>query len=275
MKKVLLSFFCFLVIGLSDNLYAQEETVLAQIESEAENEGATLLFGADLLSRYIWRGYDYGNSPAIQPNIAFSWKGLNIGAWGSYAFTKHSIELNDTTIIDAGNYAETDLYISYTYKWFTLLLFDYFNMNGLNANDGNKYFDYNNATTGHTFEGCLVFDGPKQFPLQVTLSTLFYGADKDQDSTGVYGYGTNNNYSTYFELACKIHLKKIDVELKPFIGGIPFGSSWYGPYAGVINLGLTAKKSIPITPLYSLPVQASLITNPQAQSIFLVFGVSL
>ena len=28
--------------------------------------------GADLASRYIWRGKDYGNSPAIQPNVSFS-----------------------------------------------------------------------------------------------------------------------------------------------------------------------------------------------------------
>ena len=168
-----------------------------------------------------------------------------------------------------------DLYISYTYKWFTLIVLDYFTMNGLNANDGNRYFDYRNKTTGHTFEGTLSFDGGDNFPLQVMVSTLFYGNDKNQDSTGVYGLGTKNNFSTYFELGYKIQIRKIKVELRPFIGGIPFGSSWYGPYAGVINLGLTAKKSIPITNLYSLPVQASLITNPQAQSVFLVFGISL
>jgi hypothetical protein len=67
---------------------------------------------------------------------------------------------------------------------------------------------------------------------------------------------------------------KIGVELKPFIGGIPFGSSWYGPYAGITNIGLTAKKEISITNLYALPVQVSLITNPQAESVFFIFGLS-
>ena len=226
------------------------------------------------MSRYIWRGYDIGNSPAIQPNLSVSWKGLNIGAWGSYAFSKHSILINDT-IEDAGNYAEIDLYISYTFKWFTLMVFDYFTMNGLNSNYGNRYFDYNNKSTGHTFEGTFSFDGTDTFPLQVMVSTLFYGDDKGKDSTGFYGGGTNNNFSTYLEASYTFDIAKIGVELKPFIGGIPFGSSWYGTEAGIINVGLTARKSIEITKTYSLPVQVSLITNPQAQSAFIVFGISL
>lgn len=274
MKKSLL-FLVLILFLISGNLVAQEEKALAQSEASAEEGEATLVFGADLMSRYIWRGMDYGNSPAIQPNIAFSWKGLTIGAWGSYAFAKHSIQINDSTIEDAGNYSEMDLYISYTFKWFTIMAFDYFTINGLNPNEGNRYFDYKNSTTGHTVELCLTFDGPESFPMQIMASTLVYGDDKDKDSTGAYGYGDKNNFSTYFEIGYNINLKRIGVDLKPFIGGIPFGSSWYGPYAGITNIGLTAKKEIPITQQYSLPVQASLVTNPQAQTVFLVFGISL
>jgi len=265
--------FALFLQGFCNYIFAQDVEVRDEIETETG--AAAINFGADLMSRYVWRGIDFGNSPAIQPNLSFSWQGLNVGAWGSYAFAKHSIMVNDTTIIDAGTYSETDLYISYTYKWFTLMVFDYFTVNGLNPNEGNRYFDFHNATTGHTLEGCLSFDGGEKFPLQVLGSVLFYGADKDKDSTGVYGLGTKNNYSTYFELSYKFNLKKIGVELKPFLGGIPFGSSWYGPYAGVTNIGLTAKKEIPVTDKFSIPVQASLITNPQAQSIFFVFGLTL
>lgn len=274
MKKwifILISCFFFLWQG---SIQAQEEKVLEEAEKSAEDRGPTLNFGADIMSRYIWRGYDYGNSPAFQPNLYFSWQGLNIGAWGSYAFSSHSIMIDDTTVVDLGHYSEMDLYISYTYKWFTLMFFDYFTMNGLNVNEGNKYFNYYNKTTGHTFEVCLTFEGPEKFPLIFSAATLVYGNDKNKDSTGVYGLGEKNNFSTYIEAAYRFQFKKIDLELKPFIGGIPFGSSWYGPYGGIINLGLTAKKGIPVTEKYSIPIQASLITNPQAQSIFLVFGIS-
>jgi len=264
----------FLLLWQANPLFAQEEKALLNVEETRGESGPAFNFGADIMSRYIWRGSDYGNSPAIQPNMYFSWKGISIGAWGSYAFTKHSIQINDTVIEDFGNYTETDLYISYTFKWFTLLVYDYFTTNGLNPNTGNNYFNYNSKTTGHTFEVSLNFDGPETFPIQIIASTLVFGDDKDKDSTGVYGMGNKNNYSTYFEAGYKINISKIGLELRPFIGGIPFGGAWYGPYAGVINVGLTAKKEIPITKDYSLPLQASLITNPQAQSIFFVFGLS-
>ncbi len=255
-------------------LQAQDEEVRNEIEAEKRDTTSTLNFGADLVSRYVWRGIDFGNSPAIQPNFSFAWKGLSIGAWGTYGFSRYNIEINDTTMADAGNYAETDLYLSYTYKWFTLMVFDFFTVNGLNPNEGNHYFDYKNATTRHAFEGSIAFHGSEKFPLQFLVSTLFYGADKDQDSTGQYGLGDKNNYSTYFELGYKIHLRKMDVDLSPFIGGIPFGSSWYGPYAGITNIGMTARKSIPVTTQYAIPVQVSIITNPQAQNMFFVFGIS-
>jgi hypothetical protein len=270
-KWILIS---FLVILCPWSVLSQEEKVIEEAEKSAEDRGPTLNFGADIMSRYVWRGYDLGNSPAIQPNIYFSWQGLNIGAWGSYAFSSNSIMIDDTTLIELGHYSEMDFYISYTYKWFTLMFFDFFTMDGLNVNTGNRYFNYNNQTTGHTFEISLTFEGPEKVPLILSVGTLIYGADKNQDSTGVYGLGDKNNFSTYIEAAYRFQFKKIDLELKPFIGGTPFGSSWYGPYGGIINLGLTAKKGIPVTEKYSIPVQASLITNPQSQSIFLVFGIS-
>lgn len=220
--------------------------------------------GADLVSRYIWRGKDYGNSPAIQPNISFSFAGLKIGAWGSYGVIYRE---------NTGNYSEFDPYISYTWKWFTIGVTDYFYPNGITPNNNNRYFNYNSKTTGHTFEGSLTFTGPIKFPLQVYAGTLFYGADKGKDSTGVYELGTKNNYSTYFEVSYPFLVKGIGV--KPFVGSIPFGSGWYGTYGGVVNAGLTLSKSIKISKEYELPVYASVISNPQAQSVFLVLGISL
>ena len=272
-NRIFLSFLCmaFLWVGL---LQAQEETVMKETEEQDEDRGPTLNFGADIMSRYIWRGYDYGNSPAIQPNLSFSWQGLTVGAWGSYAFTSRSIMFDDTTETNLGHYSEVDLYLSYTYKWFTIMFYDYFTMNGLNVNEGNKFFDYNNKTTGHTFEVSLSFEGPENFPLIIYAGTLVYGADKNQDSTGVYGLGEKNNFSTYFEAAYRFQFKKIDLELKPFIGVIPFGSSWYASKGGIINVGLAAEKGIPVTNKYSIPIQVSLIANPLSQSVFFVFGIS-
>ena len=261
---------------LSLTVAAQEEKVpvIPAPETPPASEHR-LYLGSDLVSRYVWRGTDYGNSPAVQPTLGFLWKGFDIGVWGSYAFAAQKLKVNDTLTLETGPYAEVDLYLSYTWKWFTLLAYDYFAVNPESPNSDVHYFDYASATTGHTFEGSLIFEGPEKFPLKFIVATLLYGADKGKDSTGIYGLGTKNNYSTYLELSYPFMVTRQNIELKPFIGGIPFGSSWYGPKAGIINLGLSAAWPIPAGKKFSIPATVSLITNPQAQSVFLVFSLSL
>jgi hypothetical protein len=263
----------FFALSLPNPGYSQNEDELAN--EEASSGSARISLGADFVSRYIWRGKDYGNSPSIQPNFAFSIAGFKIGAWGDYGISEYKTKINDTTMVDMGHYAEMDLFISYTFKWFTLGVTDYFFPNPLNPNYENKYFNYNNKTTGHAFEASLSFNGTEKVPLQIYVGTFFYGADKDKDSTEVYGAGDKNNFSTYLEASYLFTVKKIDVGLKPFIAGIPFGSAIYGDNAGIVNLGFTASKTIKITKGFSLPLYTSLLTNPQNQSIFFVFGFTL
>ena len=250
----------------------------AQLQDENKMEkpvegSASFSVGADLVSRYIWRGADYGNAPSIQPSVAFSVAGFKAGFWGAYGLGQYSKRVNDSTVANMGNYSEFDFYLSYTLKGFTIMAYDYFLPNPLDPNSQNRYFNFKNSTTGHTLEVCLSWAGPEKFPLQLYAGTLVYGADKGKDASGEYGKGSDNNYSTYFEAAYLFNIKGIGV--KPFVGGIPFGSSWYGQSAGIVNAGLTVNKAIHISKDYSLPVFGSVITNPQAQSVFLVFGVSL
>jgi hypothetical protein len=260
-----------LLICLLPGSYAQ----LQDENKTAEETGsdATFSVGADLVSRYIWRGSDYGNSPAIQPAMAFSVAGFKAGFWGSYGVCQYSQRINDSTVANMGNYSEFDMYVSYTLKGFTLMAYDYFLPDPSNPNTGNKYFNFKNTTTGHALEVCLSYAGPEKFPIQLFAGTFVYGADKGKDAGGTYGAGSDNNYSTYFEAAYQFNVKGFGV--KPFLGAIPFGSVMYGPYGGVVNAGLTVSKPIKITNDYSLPVFGSVITNPQAESVFLVFGISL
>jgi len=41
----------------------------------------------DLMSRYIWRGQEYGQSPSIQPSLSATWKNITLGSWGAYKLT--------------------------------------------------------------------------------------------------------------------------------------------------------------------------------------------
>lgn len=264
-------FFFFLLSLLPVPGIAQLEDVMKMDKKTVHPVQFSL--GADLVSRYVWRGMDYGNSPAIQPNVSFSVAGFKIGAWGSYGFVPYSKEINDSTTKSMGNFVESDLNISYTFKGFTLMVTDYFFPNSLCPNEDNKYFNYDHKTTGHTFEASLSYIGPESFPILLYAGMHVYGADKGKDSTGVCGAGNKNNYSTYFEASYQFTIKGIGV--KPFIGGIPYESSWYGRIAGIVNLGVTLSKNIRITKDYSIPVFISIVTNPQTQSVFFVFGLSI
>ncbi len=259
--------FLFIVSGKCYSQIQDEGLAEQKVSSPAQFN-----LGADLVSRYIWRGKDFGNSPAIQPNVTFSVAGFKIGAWGSFGFVPYTEQINDSTSVNMGNYAEVDPFVSYTLKGFTLAVTDFFTINGLTPNSGN-YFNYKNSTTGHTFEISLAWAGPDKFPLQLFVGTLVYGADKGKDSEGNYGLGTTNNYSTYFEAAYPFTIKGVGV--KPFIGGIPFGSSWYCPTSGIVNAGLTVSKTLQITKEFGLPLFTSIVVNPQSQCVFFVFGLSL
>ncbi|MFH1160202.1 MAG: hypothetical protein V1733_04555 [bacterium] len=261
------------IIGVMGTMpvMAQEEVALKESEA-AEEAKVTLDVGADLVSRYIWRGIDFGNSAAIQPTLSLSAFGITFGAWASYGLTRTNYPVNDTVSINY-NYSECDLFLAYTYKYFTLMLYDYYTPSPIDSLPGNNYFDWNNSTTLHTLEVSLIFDGPEKFPLQFIASTLVYGADKNKDSTGVYGVGDKNNFSTYFELSYLIDIKGF--ELRPFIGGIPFGSSWYGTKAGLTNVGIHVGKEIPISKKFSIPICSNLVVNPMSKKIYLVFILTI
>ena len=270
-KSILILAAGLFVLMQSAPALAQEEVALKESEIAKEAK-ITFNAGADLVSRYIWRGNDYGNSAAFQPTVSFSAYGITLGAWGSYALSRSKYWVNDSVSLDAP-YMECDLFLAYTYKYFTLVLFDYYTPSPVDSLPGNNYFNWKNNTTFHTLEVNLIFDGPEKFPMHVLASTLVYGADKDKDSTGVYGEGTKNNFSTYFELSYLFNVKGF--ELRPFIVVIPFGSSWYGPEGGVTNVGIHVGKEIPVSSRFSIPICSKLVFNPMSKKVYLVFVLTI
>ncbi len=205
--------------------------------------GQELQPGADLVSRYIWRGKDFGNSPAIQPGLTYTWNDFSIGAWGS-------LTINDNI------FQEQDLFVSYTlFDVFTFGVTDYFFPNDTISD--NKYFHYKKEETGHTFELNVKIHDIADIAAYIAFNYNFYGAD------------TAN--SSYLELGYKSKLK--DIEFDAFMG-FALDKGIYGNSFGVVYLGLTGYKNIKITEEFSLPVFSRLIFNPQAENIHLVFGLT-
>ena len=96
-------------------------TVQAQESSKRESN---FHVGLDLQTKYIWRGMEMMTedaAPVVFPCLNFFNKGFYAYAMGGYAIN--------------GKYAEVDLGLSYTYKWLTVALNDYYYPTTNSAND--------------------------------------------------------------------------------------------------------------------------------------------
>ena len=214
-------------------------------------DSLTLNVAADIYNRYVWRGLDYGASPSIQPTFSISKKNFELGYWGA--------------ISTLGTYCETDLYAKFTLKSFYLTVTDYFfPVNSVPAIKTERYFNYEDKTTGHIFEGIIGWKGTEKFPLYIFAGTSFYGADKDTSG--------NNRYSTYAEAGYSFKIK--DKTLDLFLGFTPT-EGLYGNDIGVVNVGLTGTKKLKVNDNFEIPFKVSLVVNPQTENIHFVFGISL
>jgi len=221
--------------------------ILVVIVFTTFNSFAQLKFGADIYSRYNWRGLDFGNAPAFQPSLAFTAGGFSIGAWGSYAFP------TTTT-----TYAENDLYASYAFSIvstgnFTLLFTDYYYPSA-----GIKFSDFEKNGGAHTVEAGMTYSGPEKFPISLALYLNVHN-DVDNSSYIQIGYP----FSVY------------DATITLAAGFVPSKSAYYVTNkANLINLNITATKSIAVTDKFSIPINVSYIANPALDITYLVFGAS-
>ena len=219
-------------------------------------------FGADIVSRYVWRGVDFGESASVQPALTFSSGGLEIGTWASYATNPGSAGAN-----------EHDLWIGYSAGAFSVGITDYYFPNAEAAHDEHDhdhdedeepeiigFFDFSgDGEGGHWIEPYVSFNGTDSFP--VTLYAA-YMAHNDVDN------------SLYLNASVPFAVGGIDMSFG--IGASAGESGFYGTEGfGIVDMALGASKSIPITDKFELPVSVSYILNPTDEKSFLVFGIFL
>jgi hypothetical protein len=209
---------------------------------------AQVNFGADVMSRYIWRGVDYGNSPSFQPSITFKEGAFKIGTWGAYSFAGEGSVFSEHDVF-------CKLYFESNAGTFSFIYTDYYY-----PSEGLKYFNFSGKGEGaHTMEAGFSFNGPVSFPIQFSAYLNFYN---DPD------------YSTYFQAGYPIETD--EVSLLFFAGLSGKRSVWYGTSkAAVINVGISFLKQFYISEKLSLPISASLIVNPDLEQSYLIFGFSI
>ena len=79
--------------------------------------------------------------------------------------------------------------------------------------------------------------------------------------------------SLYLEASYPVTVE--DVELGFTLGAVAGESGFYGTDGfSLVNVGITASRTIPVTDRFELPVSVSYVLNPDTERTFLVFGVS-
>lgn len=204
--------------------------------------------GADLVNRYVWRGTDFGQSLSIQPELSYSANGFTVGSWGSFAVSPQSAGAN-----------EHDLFASYAIETgqgtLSIGVTDYYFPNGANPD----FFDYDGTTGAHELEPNVSYTGPDGAPV-----TVYAAVNAHLDPQN----------SVWLEVSYPFSVESVDFSLA--FGGTPSESSYYGTDgAGILKMSLAASKRIPITDVFSLPVNVSYYMNPYAGQTFFLFGVHL
>ena len=207
----------------------------------------TLLTVIALMSTNISYSQDFGADLVS----SYVWRGTQFGSGahiqpymelGSGNFTAGVWGSFPTSANGGGN--ELDLYLGYDFGPVALTVTNYtFPGEGGNYTDG---------------EG--LFDGDYT---ELAASTSIMGVDFSA------GYFTEVE-ALYVELGFSTGAVDIAIGY-----GDDQGNAWYADGgSGIVNMSFSGSKDIQISENYSLPVFGSFILNPEAETAFLVFGIS-
>ena len=246
-KKILVLALALIVVGAFSY----------QAKADDGTKGISLEVGADVVSGYLWSGYNLGGL-SIQPSVTFGWNGLYLCGWAnigadSWRFEELSPELDITIGYD--NYGVA-LDLTHLY---------YFG--------GDKYFkgldnpQNLSASTMELHAGFHLGDLVEKVPLSIDWYTTMLGYDPIVDSEG----NVKRAYSTYIQLGYDIYLP-LDIVLGLKVGFTP----WKGLYSnyedvwtngrtvGFNNLHLRAEREFELGKLY---------INVWGEAMFNCYGV--
>lgn len=222
--KLSLPVVMLVTLFLGSGLMAQEE----------EEKPSKFSAGADVYSSYVWRGSKLGTGPAFQPGVTFATGGLTIGAWGSF---------------DAAGYMESDLYVSYAFKFgLSLGVTDYYYPDL-------ELFDLSDSTGSQAFE----------LNAGYTVGGLSLGANYILNEAGG---AASAGGDMYFQAGYAFKYVEI------FLGA---GNGWHtsdGKFM-ICNVGIGTSRTINITDKFSVTVSGQVIFNPEREQLFAVVGISL
>lgn len=237
MRKALLIFGLFNSLMISASNTDQSSVSLNAVDSANVDttKASSLSFNGYVFSRYVWRGVNFGASPSIQGQLAYSTSGFTIGCFIAKSLNGNSAGFSNTS----------NIFLSYQYKGVSLTVDDYFFYDEDNLG---RYFDWSD-TTLHFIEARLRYDGSRCYGF---AGYNFHGAD-----------GINKD-AVYLEVGYKFPDRGISL----FAGYLTDKSDLnFSTKAGFTNIGVTKEKNLKFNNKFSLPLTCSVIFNPNYENI--------
>ncbi len=206
-------------------------------------DGWGITAGADLRTRWIYRGMELGNSPQIQPSVFIRNGGFQAGLWAS-----HSLSLATDSGDPGSVYRETNLWMQYTFTFESFSLTPYLQNHYNPVNDLTDF----SSDGSHALQFQLGLAGSEDLPFDVMGGWVFHGDDDN---------------SLYVEAGYT--LASGQNRIRTFISGTPAKAGFNGTdKAAVTQIGIQAARILPITESFQLPLTVELIANPYAKTTF-------
>ena len=204
-------------------------------------------FQVDLFTRHYWRGFVFGNTPAIEPQVTLTMNRFSFNVWAAQTFNE--------------SYSEIDLIPSYSFGNYTLSFLEYYNPV---QDEQNRYFDFSKELSRHSGELMLSYNGEGKLPFRWMVTTFLYG-----DGHPVEGQPL---YSTYLEAGKSFTIAGAEAEIS--LGLTPWESFYAGRFAAV-HAGISLSDEIRLGEGKSAPLRLSFNTNPHTRDAWVIFSIGL
>jgi hypothetical protein len=218
--------------------------------ARAYGEGVSVAVGGDAVTRYNWRGLDFGNAASIQPYVRCEYEGLKGGFWGSYSSDFEEIDTwVSYTVASTSSLSVTGIVTGYYFPSAGIRLF---NFHGADHPDG---------PGAHLLEAGVSVAGPERVPVTVS------GYVNVHNDPGNNVYLQLDYATTQGETALA------------FSAGAALGSrdnpAAYGTDSfAVINIGAKCSRKLKIGE-NELSLSTAVIVNPRAEIAYLVLGLGI
>lgn len=213
-------------------------------------EGISVQVGTDAVSRYNWRGLDFGDALSIQPYLRGEYQGLKGGFWGSYSSDFEEIDTwVSYTVPAASSVSITGIVTGYYFPSAGVRLF---NFHGANHEDG---------PGAHLLEAGVSVAGPERVPLTVS------GYINVHNDPG-------NNVYVQLDYAATQGETALTFSVGAALGSTENPAAYGTDSFAVINIGAKGMRKLKLGES-EFSLSTAVIVNPRAEIAYVVLGIGI